>query len=134
VQVDIAVKLKSPLSTIQRRRAKLERTILKRQYMIDSSNTDWRQAELFMQVENGKTEELGKEVFEKYKDNITLMSLTMNNIGNLIAHIYFRRSEEIFAIAEDIRTNPNVDSLLFAEHLKVLGERSPKFILEDMQK
>jgi len=62
------------------------------------------------------------------------MSLTMNNIGNLIAHIYFRRSEEIFAIAEDIRTNPNVDSLLFAEHLKVLGERSPKFILEDMQK
>ncbi|HEY1211616.1 MAG TPA: hypothetical protein VGE82_01595 [Nitrososphaera sp.] len=34
----MAKKYRSPLSTIQRRRAKLERTILKKRYDIDASN------------------------------------------------------------------------------------------------
>jgi DNA-binding Lrp family transcriptional regulator len=131
---DIAGKLKTPLSTVQRRRTKLEKTVLKRSYDIDIKQTNWREAELFVQVDKGKTEELGKEIFEKYKNNVTLAGLTMNNVGNLIAHVYFRRSEELFAIAEEVKTNPYVKTLLYAEHLKILGQRSPRFILEDLHK
>jgi DNA-binding Lrp family transcriptional regulator len=130
----IAEKLTTPLSTIQRRRTKLEKSILKRRYTIDASHTGWREAEIFVQVDKGKTEQLGNEIFEKYKNNVTLTSLTMNNVGNLITHVYFRQSEELFAIAEDIKTNPYVTRVLFAEHLKIIGQRSPRFILEDLQK
>lgn len=121
----IAEKLKTPLSTIQRRRARLEKSILKRRYTIDAAQTGWREAEIFVQVDKGKTEQLGNEIFEKYKNNVTMTSLTMNNVGKLITHVYFRQSEELFAIAEDIKTNPYASSVLFAEHLKIIGQRNP---------
>jgi DNA-binding Lrp family transcriptional regulator len=129
----IASKYGKPLSTIQRRRTRLERTILVKDYAIDVSYANWRSGEVFARVLKGKTEEVA-EIFEKYKSNITLVSTTMNNVGNLIFHIYFRTSPQMFSIIEDLRRMPNVEDVLYAEHIEVLGERKPRFILEDFMK
>jgi hypothetical protein len=58
----------------------------------------------------------------------------MNNVGNLIFHIYFRTSLQMFSIIENLRRMPDVEDVLYAEHIDVLGERKPRFILEDFMK
>jgi len=130
----IANKYGKPLSTIQRRRTRLEKTILLKDYAINVKYANWRSGEIFVRVQKGKTNEVAMEVFEKYKNNMTFVTTTMNNVGNLIMHIYFRTSPQMFAIIEDLRRMPNVEEVLYAEHIEVLGERKPRFILEDFMK
>ena len=130
----IANKYDKPLSTIQRRRTRLERTILLKDYAIDVKYANWRSGEIFVRIQGGKTAEIANEVFERYKNNVTMISTTMNNVGNLIIHIYFRTSPQMFSIIEDIRRMEDVDEVLYAEHIEVLGERKPRFILEDFMK
>ena len=131
---DIARKYDKPLSTIQRRRTKLERTILIKDYGINVKYANWRSGEIFVRILQGKAEEVAKEIFDRYENNITLVSTTMNNVGNLIIHIYFRTSPQMFAIIEELRRMPGVEDVLYAEHIEVLGERKPRFILEDLMK
>jgi hypothetical protein len=45
----IASKYKAPLSTVQRRKARLENSILKRNYHINIRELGWRTADLFCQ-------------------------------------------------------------------------------------
>lgn len=130
----IANKYDTPLSTIQRRRTRLERTILLKDYAINIKYANWRSGEIFVRVLKGKTNEVAREVFERYKNNITLVITTMNNVGNLIIHIYFRTSPQMFSIIEDLRRMQDVLDVLYAEHIDVLGERKPRFILEDFAK
>jgi DNA-binding Lrp family transcriptional regulator len=131
---DISRQHGKPLSTIQRRRTKLERTILVKDYAINVKYANWRSGEIFVRVLKGKTEEVAKEIFDRYVNNITLVSTTMNNVGNLIIHIYFRTSPQMFTIIEELRRFPGVEDVLYAEHIDVLGERKPRFILEDLMK
>jgi len=131
---NIANKYGKPLSTIQRRRTRLERSILLKNYAINVKFVNWRSGEIFVKVQEGKTEEVAKDVFNKYQNNITLVSTTMNNVGNLIIHIYFGTSPQMFSIIEDIRRMPKVAEVLYAEHIEVIGERKPRFILEDLMK
>ena len=131
---DIARKYDKPLSTIQRRRTRLERTILAKDYAINTQLARWRSGEIFIKVEKGRAQAVGKTLFERYKENITLVSTTMNNIGNLIGHIYYNTSPEMFSIVEELRRIEFVEEVMYAEHIEKLGERKPRFILETIRK
>ena len=131
---DMARKYKRPLSTIQRRRTRLEKSILKKDYELDEKYTNWKNGEFFFSVGKGKTETVASEVFEKYTNNITLVTTTLNNVGNIIAHAYFKNSKEMFSIIEELKKIPYVETVLYAEHIAVLGQRKPRFMLEDLRK
>jgi DNA-binding Lrp family transcriptional regulator len=131
---DISKKFDKPLSTIQRRRTKLERTILIKDYGINVKYANWRSGEIFVRVGKGATEAVANQIFENYPNNVTLISTTMNNVGNMIIHIYFRTSPQMFSIVEKLKRMEAVDDVLYAEHIEVLGERKPRFILEDLMK
>jgi DNA-binding Lrp family transcriptional regulator len=77
--VDMAKRYNTPLSTIQRRRTKLERTILKRRYYIDISHLGWRQADLLISIAQGDCEELGRKLLDTYRSNIIATSLRIGN-------------------------------------------------------
>jgi DNA-binding Lrp family transcriptional regulator len=129
---DLARKFRKPLSTVQRRRSRLERTILQREYKIISVNSHWRSGEFFATVAIGKTLSIAKEIYDKYC-NLTLVTTTVNHIGNLMAHIYFKDSSEMFEILEDLKSMPDVTNVEYAEHVEKVGERKPLFLLEDLK-
>src|ERR671925_154168 len=58
---DIAAKYGIPLSTIQRRRVKLEESVLSKAYNLDVRELGWRTADLLISVEKGKAEETARE-------------------------------------------------------------------------
>lgn len=131
---DIARKYNKPLSTIQRRRTRLEKSILKKEYSINTSYTNWRSGEFFLKVTKGKTREIAEQTFEKYNNNITLVTMTSNTVGNMIAHIYFRNSSQMFSMMEELKRITFVEDVMYAEHIEKIGERKPRFILEDLKK
>lgn len=82
----LAKRYKSPLSTIQRRRTRLERTILKKRYNMDIRNLGWRQADLLISVRNGNSEEMARKIMSIYRSNLIAVSLRIGDPEiNLIA-------------------------------------------------
>jgi hypothetical protein len=63
-----------------------------------------------------------------------MVTATVNNIGNLVALIYFRDSSEMFSILEALQSLPDAANVEYVEHIHKVGERKPKFLLEDLKK
>jgi len=61
----IVKKFGIPLSTIQRRRTRLESSVLTRNYELSTHDLGWRNAEILMLVEKGKADSMAKELIEK---------------------------------------------------------------------
>ena len=58
--LDLSNKLQIPLSTIQRRRAQLEKSMLKRTYSFDYRAFGGREGDLILNVDKGKSKEVAQ--------------------------------------------------------------------------
>jgi DNA-binding Lrp family transcriptional regulator len=127
--VDMAKRYNTPLSTIQRRRTKLERTILKRRYYIDISRLGWRQADLLISVAQGDCEELGRKLLDKYRSNIIATSLRIGNPEiNLVVQAFYQNSEELHWLLERIKSIPEVKSVDWSEAVKIVETDNARMI------
>ena len=61
---DIATKYRMPLSTIQRRRTRLERSVLKKIYPVNIKELGWRNAGVLVAVEKGDSEKIAELLLE----------------------------------------------------------------------
>ena len=122
---NIAGRYKSPLSTIQRRRTKLERTILKKKYQIDIGQLGWRKADLMVSVDKGNCEQVAKRLLEECSSNVITASLRIGDPQvSVMAKVFYRDSEELHNLMEDIRSMPSVISVQWAEVVKVVGSNN----------
>ena len=118
----IAQKYQSPLSTIQRRRTKLERTILSKKYDLDISSLGWRRADLLISVAKGDCEELARKILESFKKNVVMTSLRIGNPEvNIMAQAYYQSTEELHNLVEGIKSTQGVKSVDWSEIVKVVG-------------
>ena len=120
---DIANKYKIPLSTIQRRRTRLERSsILKHRYDIDVRHFGWRIADILIGVERGDCVQVAKEILEDYKDNVITTSLRIGNPQvNASAKVLYKSSQELFDLIQSFKTIPNVAFVEWYEEVEVVG-------------
>jgi DNA-binding Lrp family transcriptional regulator len=98
---DIATKYRVPLSTVQRRRAKLERKILKKEYRIDVEQLGWRKADLLIAVDKGNCDRVAQDILSSHGDYIATVSL--------------RIGSPKINLMEQIRTIPSVKSVEWSE-------------------
>jgi DNA-binding Lrp family transcriptional regulator len=110
----IAKKFGIPLSTVQRRRTRLEHSVLSRRYELDVHDLGWRTAEILMLVENGKADFVAQELKRKF-DQILGTSLRINTKSNLGVHVGYRNSDELHELMEKIRAMPDVGNLEWSE-------------------
>jgi DNA-binding Lrp family transcriptional regulator len=119
----------TPLSTIQRRRTKLERTILKRRYYIDISRLGWRQADLLISVAQGDCEELGRKLLDTYRSNIIATSLRIGNPEiNLMVQAFYQNTEELHWLVEGIKSIREVKSVDWSEVVKIVKTDNARMI------
>jgi DNA-binding Lrp family transcriptional regulator len=119
----------TPLSTIQRRRTKLERRVLKRRYYIDISRLGWRQADLLISVAQGDCEELGRKLLDTYRSNIIATSLRIGNPEiNLMAQAFYQNTEELHWLVEGIKSIPEVKSVDWSEVVKIVETDNARMI------
>ena len=126
---EIAKRYNTPLSTIQRRRTKLERTILKKGYSVDIRSLGWRQADLLISVEQGDSEEMAAKLLETYRGNISEASLRIGDPEiNVMAETFYQSTEELHQLIEGIKSIPAVKSVEWSEIVKIVGTDNSRIV------
>jgi DNA-binding Lrp family transcriptional regulator len=118
-------KLKVPLSTIQRRRARLENSVLMKDYQLDSKEFGIRTADLLIGAIKGDSSAIARQLLSKYDKNISSVSLVMGDPRiNVGAKVLFRNSEELYNLVQEIKGMNNVNYVEWLEDVKVIGNNN----------
>jgi DNA-binding Lrp family transcriptional regulator len=119
---DIADMLKVPVSTIQRRRVKLEESVLAKTYYLDVQQLGWRTADLLICVEKGKTEETAQKLLRDNKTNVIMASLRIGHPKvDIMPAVFYKDSIELHNLTGKVRSMPYVTYVEWAEVVKVVG-------------
>lgn len=113
---DIANKHHEALSTIQRRRTRLEQTLIKRNYTIDIRQLGWRTADLAISVQKGVAKQTANELVRTRKDNVIVASLRIGDpVVDIMADVFYRDSQELHDLIESVKAMPNVIHVEWSE-------------------
>ena len=125
---DIASKYKIPISTIQRRRKRLEDSILEKKFLLDITKRGLRTGMILANVERGKAKEVAKMILEGHKSNVISSSTRINDQNNVIAEIIYKNSSELHNILEQVKQSPYVSSATWSELVEVIGNNDAPII------
>jgi DNA-binding Lrp family transcriptional regulator len=120
----LANKLRIPLSTIQRRRARLEKSMLKRTYSFDYRAFGGREGDLIINVDKGKSKEVAQYLLRNYKDNITSCHTRINSLYNVSAHVIYKYTQELHELIESVRTMDYVTGVQWSEMVELVGDNN----------
>ena len=124
----LSKKLDIPLSTLQRRRARIEKAILKKTYTFNYKAFGGRIGDLIVSVDKGKSKEVAQNLLKKYKNNIVSCDTRINSMHNVAARIIYKDTEELFEIIESIKTMDYVDRVQWSEMVEVIGDNNSEVI------
>jgi DNA-binding Lrp family transcriptional regulator len=124
----LAKKLDIPLSTLQRRRARIEKDILKKNYTFNYKAFGGRVGDLIVSVDKGKSKEVAQSVLKKFKNNIALCDTRINSMHNISAHVVYKSTEELYELIESIKIMDYVNTLQWSEMVEVIGDNNSEVI------
>src|SRR5918911_1322659 len=122
--LNLSKKLDIPLSTLQRRRARIENDILKRNYTFNYKAFGGRVGDLIVSVDKGKSREVAQALLKKYKNNIVSCDTRINSMHNVAARIIYKDTDELFEIIENIKTMDYVTGVSWSEMVEVIGDNN----------
>jgi len=122
--ISLSNKLNVPLSTIQRRRANIEKSILKRTYSFNYKAFGGRVGDLIINVDKGKSKEVAQFLLKKYKNNITHCHTRINSEHNVSAQVVYKDTEELHSLVESIKTIEYVTNVQWSEMVELIGDNN----------
>jgi DNA-binding Lrp family transcriptional regulator len=125
--ISLANKLQIPLSTIQRRRARLEK-LLKKMYSFDYKAFGGRLGDLIINVDKGKSKEVAQNLLKKYKNNITSCHTRINSEHNVSAQVVYKNTQELHDLIESVKTMEYVTNVLWSEIVEMVGNNNSRVI------
>jgi DNA-binding Lrp family transcriptional regulator len=112
----IAKRIDIPLSTVQRRRISLERSILNKTYSLDLGLLGWRIADLLIGIDKGDPRSTAKNIIRENSENIMSASLRIGSPDiNMVAQIHYKSSQELHQILQNVRALDNVGRVEWSE-------------------
>lgn len=122
--LSLSRQLDIPLSTIQRRRSRLEEHIVDINYSLKLKGLGWRTATLFVAVSNGKADLVGKEILEM-TDMVSSVTRIMGEDGmDLKLEVIFKKTEEYLSLVDHIKTLGAVEKIFCGESVNLIGRSS----------
>jgi len=127
---ELSEKLQVPLSTIQRRRAVLEKTdVVKKEYILDLRKFGLRIAEILIDIEKGNHDKLLEDIKVKFKKNIISVSRKIGDPGiNIGIKIVYSDSIQLFEVLEELRKNSMVKKFDWFESITEEKAKEISFI------
>ena len=124
----LAKKVHLPLSTLQRRRARIEKEILKKTYTFDYKSFGARVGDLIINVDKGKSDDVVRSILKKYKNNVTYCHTRIDLVHSVLAHVIYKDTAELFYLIEDIKAMQYVNSMSWSETVNVIGDNNSEVI------
>jgi DNA-binding Lrp family transcriptional regulator len=120
----LSKKLDIPLSTLQRRRARIENAILNRKYTFNYKAFGGRMGDLIISIDKGKSREVAQTLLKKYKNNIVSCNTRINSEHNVSAHTVFKDTQELYELVESIKSLDYVNGVQWSELVEDLGDNN----------
>lgn len=120
----LATNLGIPLSSLQRRRAKIEKYILSKSYQINLRSIPGKRGEVVINVDQGKSREVAKQILKRFKNNVMSVSTRINHYHNVAAQIMFTDTAELHNLIENIKSMQFVTNVQWSEVVEIVGDNS----------
>ena len=117
---EISEKIGIPLSTVQRRRSKLENSaILKKNFESDFHRLGLRIADLLIKISKGDIETIVNEIVNLHSKSILEVTVRIGQPDiNLAIRVAYKDNDEIYEIMRSFNTIETLDSIQWSEILK----------------
>jgi DNA-binding Lrp family transcriptional regulator len=116
-----------PLSTVQRRRKRLEANLLETSYSIRIERFGLRSASLFVTVTCGSADSIGREILSFDREVLSVKRCIGENSIDLQAEVLFESNKELLSIIERIKSIDGVSSVSWSEAIKTIGRNVESF-------
>ena len=125
---EVSKKLGIPMSTVQRRRKRLEKEYITANYSLNSKNFGWRTVDLLIATERGATLQVGKELLKR-RDVSTVASMLGEHAINLRAEALVMSNTELLRLLEQVKAIDGVRDVLWCEVVETIGKNSLGILL-----
>ena len=121
---EISLKFGISLSTVQRKRKKLETDFLVRSYSLDPSKFGWRKIDLLIYTKGGGTIELGKELLQR--DEVMYAARTIGeHTIDLRIEVFVKDNGQLLDLLEDVKGMNGVRDVVWTEVVETIGRKNP---------
>lgn len=113
-----------PLSTVQRRRKRLEANLLDEMYSLKLEKFGLRSAVLFVTTSSPSTELIGREILSWDNEVVSVKRCIGENSIDLQAEVVFESNKELLTIIERVKSVEGVTNVSWSEAVKVIGRNT----------
>ena len=118
----ISGKLGIPVTTIRRRRKRLESTFLKLQYILDIEKFGWRRVDFFISIRNGKINTVANNLLDS--DEVTYVGKSIGeHTIDLRVETIVKDNSTVLDILEKIKAMDGVNDVVWSEIVSVVGRK-----------
>ena len=121
---EIAQQLGVPISTVQRRRRRLEEDYLVKHYSLDPMKFGYRKIDLLIYTEGGGTIDIGKELLKR--DEVTYAARTIGeHTIDLRIEVFVKDNGVLLNLLEDVKAMRGVRDVVWTEVIETIGRKNP---------
>jgi DNA-binding Lrp family transcriptional regulator len=121
---EISLHLKIPISTVQRRRKRLETDYLVKTYALDPVKFGFRRVDLLIYTGGGATIELGKELLKRDSVMSAVRTIGEHTI-DLRVEVFVKDNGELLDLLEVVKGMEGVRDVVWTEAVETIGKKSP---------
>lgn len=118
----ISTKLGIPVTTVRRRRKRLESTFLKLHYVLDIEKFGWRRVDFFISIRNGMVNAVAKKLIEL--DDVTYVGKSIGeHTIDLRVETIVKDNSVLLDLLEMIKSMEGVKDVVWSEIVSVVGRK-----------
>jgi len=121
---EISLKLNVPLSTVQRRRKRLEEEYLIKHYSLDPMKFGYRRIDLLIYTEGGETMNVGKELLKHEEVTYAARTIGEHTI-DLRVEVFVKDNGVLLNLLEDVKAMKGVRDVVWTEVIETIGRKNP---------
>ena len=122
--LQLSRELDLPLSTVQRRRTRLEKNVIDMNYFLKLQNIGWRMGMLFVSASHGKADIIGKQILEMDNMVRSVERMVGESTMDLKIDFIFRNTEELLSLLDRIKSLEGTKNFFWGESVSVLGNNN----------
>jgi DNA-binding Lrp family transcriptional regulator len=121
---EISQKLDIPISTVQRRRKRLEEEYLIKHYSLDPMKFGYRRIDLLIYTEGGETMNVGKELLKREEVTYAARTIGEHTI-DLRIEVFVKDNGVLLDLLETVKAMKGVRDVIWTEVIETIGRKNP---------
>lgn len=118
----LSAKLGMPITTVRRRRKRLESTLLKLHYVLDIEKFGWRRVDFFIAIKNGMVNAVASKLLDS--DEVTYVGKSIGeHTIDLRVETIVKDNASVLDILEKIKAMDGVNDVVWSEIVSVVGRK-----------